>query len=43
MEMEGWNWEDAAHSVDIAVHMNWPPRMKREFEFSLLSLSQRIR
>lgn len=40
MEMEGWNWEDAAHSIDIAVHMNWPPRMKREFDFATFSFSE---
>ena len=40
MEMEGWNWEDAAHSVDISIHLNWPPRMKREFDFATFSFSE---
>jgi imidazolonepropionase-like amidohydrolase len=29
MEMEGWNWEDAAHTVDVGIHMNWPPLTRR--------------
>ena len=40
LEMEGWNWEDAAHSVDISIHLNWPPRMKREFDFATFSFSE---
>lgn len=31
MEMEGWNWEDAVHSEDIGIHMDWPGRLKWEF------------
>ncbi|MDA0196548.1 MAG: amidohydrolase family protein [Bacteroidetes bacterium] len=27
MEMEGWNWEDAAHTVDMGIHLNWPVKM----------------
>lgn len=34
MEMEGWNWEDAAHSLDIGMHLNWPNRMRRTFDFA---------
>ena len=40
VEMEGWNWEDAAHTVDMAIHMNWPRRMSREFDFSTFSFSE---
>ncbi len=24
MQLDGWNWEDAAYKKDIAIHMNWP-------------------
>ena len=34
MEMEGWNWEDAAHTVDIGIHMNWPSKMNRKFDYN---------
>lgn len=39
MEMEGWNWEDAAHSADIGIHLNWPERMTRRFDFSTFTVS----
>ena len=32
MEMEGWNWEDACHSMDIGIHLNWPARLSRQFD-----------
>jgi len=34
MEMEGWNWEDAAHTVDVGIHLNWPNRITRRFDFA---------
>lgn len=40
MEMEGWNWEDAAHTVDVGIHMNWPPMMRRQFDFNTFSFSE---
>src|SRR6185436_7617254 len=24
VEMDGWNWEDAAYKTDIGIHLNWP-------------------
>ena len=24
MQLDGWNWEDAAYKKDIGIHMNWP-------------------
>jgi len=24
MQLDGWNWEDAAYKKDIAIHFNWP-------------------
>lgn len=40
MEMEGWNWEDALHTADIAIHMNWPSISRRQFDFSTFSFSE---
>ena len=34
MEMEGWNWEDAAHTVDMGLHVNWPSRVNTRFDFA---------
>lgn len=34
MEMEGWNWEDAAHTVDMGLHVNWPSKMNTRFDFA---------
>jgi imidazolonepropionase-like amidohydrolase len=33
MQMEGWNWEDAAHTKDVAIHLNWPGTLKAKFDF----------
>lgn len=40
MNMEGWNWEDAVMKADIAVHMNWPNRMSRRFDFATFSVKR---
>lgn len=40
MEMEGWNWEDALHTEDIGVHMNWPAISKRQFSFATFSFTE---
>ncbi len=40
MEMEGWNWEDAVHTVDVAVHMNWPALIRRQFDFNTFNFSE---
>ncbi|MCB0689010.1 MAG: amidohydrolase family protein, partial [Saprospiraceae bacterium] len=39
MEMEGWNWEDAVHSLDIGVHLNWPDKSRRQFDFNTFTVS----
>jgi imidazolonepropionase-like amidohydrolase len=33
MQMDGWNWEDATHTKDVAIHMNWPSLNRRRFDF----------
>ena len=40
MEMEGWNWEDALHTADIGIHMNWPSISRRQFDFNTFSFSE---
>ncbi|MBN8578353.1 MAG: amidohydrolase family protein [Cytophagales bacterium] len=40
MEMEGWNWEDAAHTVDVGVHLNWPPITRRQFDFNTFTFAE---
>ena len=27
VQLDAWNWEDAAYKTDDAIHMNWPPKM----------------
>lgn len=31
MNLDGWNWEDAALKMDIGIHMSWPNRMRWNF------------
>ncbi|HEX5167558.1 MAG TPA: amidohydrolase family protein [Cyclobacteriaceae bacterium] len=40
MEMEGWNWEDATHSADIGIHVNWPHRMQSEMDYSTFTTKE---
>ncbi len=40
MEMDGWNWEDATIAADIAIHMNWPAIMSRQFDFNTFSFNE---
>lgn len=40
MEMEGWNWEDAVHTADVGIHMNWPALMRRQFDFNTFTFSE---
>ena len=42
MEMDGWNWEDATHTVDVGVHMNWPVIMKRQFDFNTFTFVESV-
>jgi len=34
MNLEGWNWEDAALKADVGVHMSWPSKMGGHFDFA---------
>lgn len=42
MEMDGWNWEDATHTADIGVHMNWPVIMKRQLDFNTFTYAESL-
>ena len=32
MQLDGWNWEDAAYLADDGVHLNWPSFFRFKFE-----------
>lgn len=34
VQLDAWNWEDAALESDSGVHLTWPPKMRRQFNFS---------
>jgi len=38
VELEGWNWQDAVHTMDVAMHLNWPSRMTRRFDFATFTV-----
>lgn len=40
VEMEGWNWEDAAHTMDVGIHLNWPPQTRRQFDFNTFTFAE---
>ncbi|MCC6835303.1 MAG: amidohydrolase family protein, partial [Cytophagales bacterium] len=40
MEMEGWNWEDAAHTMDMGIHLNWPALTRRQFDFATFTFAE---
>jgi len=42
MEMEGWNWEDAVHTMDIGIHLNWPQRNTRSFDFATFTVKMEV-
>ncbi len=31
VELDAWNWEDAAYKADDAIHLNWPTVFKRRW------------
>ena len=41
MNMDGWNWQDAANTPDVAIHMNWPGRTSRNFDFATFTVSRK--
>ena len=41
MNMDGWNWQDAVNTADVAVHMNWPGRVTGSFDFATFTFSRK--
>ena len=39
MQLDGWNWEDAALKKDDGIHINWVGYFKREFDQSTFSVT----
>jgi imidazolonepropionase-like amidohydrolase len=37
MQLDGWNWEDATHTKDVSIHINWPSINRRRFDFETFS------
>ncbi len=41
MNLDGWNWEDAVNTADLAIHMNWPGRITGRFDFATFTFSRK--
>ena len=39
MQLDGWNWEDAALKKDDGIHINWVGYFKRDVDFSTFTVS----
>ena len=39
MQLDGWNWEDAALKKDDGIHINWVGYFKRDFDFNTFTVS----
>ncbi len=33
VQLDAWNWEDAAVAIDNALHLHWPSRFRNKFNF----------
>ena len=40
VQLDAWNWEDAAVATDNAIHLHWPSRYQRKFDFSTFTLKR---
>lgn len=38
VQLDAWNWQDAAIVEDDAMHLNWPGRFRRDFDYSTLTV-----
>ena len=38
VQLDAWNWEDAAVKVDDALHVNWPTRWRRSFDIGTFGM-----
>jgi hypothetical protein len=42
MQLDGWNWEDATHTKDVAIHINWPSSSRRRFDSETFSFVNEV-
>lgn len=40
VQLDAWNWEDAAILKDEAMHMNWPGRYREQFDYSTYTVNR---
>lgn len=40
VQLDAWNWEDAAVSIDDGLHINWPLAKQAKFDFSTFTVKQ---
>ena len=38
VQLDAWNWEDAAVKIDDAIHVNWPSVKRAKFDFSTFTV-----
>lgn len=38
VQLDAWNWEDAAVKVDDALHVNWPANWRKQFDWSTFTM-----
>ena len=43
VELDGWNWEDAAYKTDVAIHLSWPSSQISASPFAPPAEAQRER
>ena len=40
VQLDAWNWEDALVQEDDALHLSWPRRFRRQFDFDTYTVKQ---
>jgi imidazolonepropionase-like amidohydrolase len=38
VQLDAWNWEDAAYVIDDGIHLNWPNLYKRRYDFATFTV-----
>jgi imidazolonepropionase-like amidohydrolase len=38
--LDAWNWEDAVVKADDAIHLNWPSKYTREYDYATFSVNR---
>jgi len=39
VQLDAWNWEDAAYKLDEGIHLNWPGKRRGNFDFTTFTFS----